>query len=81
MLLGVLIRLPCLMDLSIVVLNRGITLQMRIKYPLLSSLNTYLKIAKFLFEMVELDVGTSNLRWFNLVFAASSVLNGIITTR
>ena len=54
---------------------------MRIKYPLLSSLNTYLKIAKFLFEMVELDVGTSNLRWFNLVFAASSVLNGIITTR
>lgn len=69
------------MDLSIVVLNRGITLQMRIKYPLLSSLNTYLKIAKFLFEMVELDVGTSNLRWFNLVFAASSVLNGIITTR
>lgn len=69
------------MDLSIVVLNRGITLQMRIKYPLLSSLNTYLKVAKFLFEMVELDVGTSNLRWFNLVFAASSVLNGIITTR
>lgn len=69
------------MDLSIVVLNRGITLEMRIKYPLLSSLNTYLKIAKFLFEMVELDVGTSNLRWFNLVFAASSVLNGIITTR